>query len=89
MPSRCSASFVFNGQRYTVGLPVTTTVDFSTYSFGYEYDFLYFPRGFFGANINMKLTNIDVDLQQPDRIGVLPAGGTDSGGGFRGARLPH
>ena len=58
-------SFVFNGQRYTVGLPVTTTVDFSTYSFGYEYDFLYFPRGFVGANINLKYTNIDVDLQSP------------------------
>jgi hypothetical protein len=58
-------SFVFNGQQYTVGLPVTTTVDFTTYSFGYEYDFLYFPRGFIGANINMKLTNIDVDLLSP------------------------
>ena len=57
--------FIFNGQRYNIGLPVTTSVDFSTYSFGYEYDFLYFPRGFVGANINMKLTNIDVDLQSP------------------------
>ena len=57
--------FVFNGQRYTVGLPVTTSVDFSSHSFGYEYDFLYFKRGFVGANINMKLTNINVDLQSP------------------------
>ena len=62
--SRCSA-VVFNGQNYTVGLPVTTSVDFTTYSFAYEYDFLYFPRGFIGANINMKLTNIDVDLRTP------------------------
>lgn len=58
-------SFIFNGQRYTVGLPVTTLVDFTTYSFGYEYDFLYFPRGFVGANINLKYTNIDVDLTSP------------------------
>lgn len=58
-------SFVFNGQRYNVGLPVTTTVDFTTDSFGYEYDFLYFKRGFVGASVNMKLTNIDVDLQSP------------------------
>jgi hypothetical protein len=58
-------SFVFNGQRYNIGLPVSTNVDFTTVSFGYEYDFLYFPRGFFGANINMKLTTIDVDLQSP------------------------
>ena len=60
-----SREFVFNGQRYRVGLPVTTTVDFTTYSFGYEYDFLYFPRGFFGASINLKYTNVDVDLQSP------------------------
>ena len=58
-------SFIFNGQLYSVGLPVTTSVDFTSYSFGYEYDFLYFPRGFVGANINMKLTNIDVDLRSP------------------------
>ena len=58
-------TFVFNGQRYTVGLPVSTSVDFSTNSFAYEYDFLYFPRGFVGANVGMKLTNIDVELQSP------------------------
>jgi hypothetical protein len=58
-------SFVFNGQRYDIGLPVTTSVNFSTDSFGYEYDFLYFPRGFIGANINAKITSIDVDLQSP------------------------
>lgn len=58
-------SFIFNGQRYNVGLPVTTTVDFSTDSFGYEYDFIHVPRGFFGAGISMKLTNIDVDLLSP------------------------
>ncbi len=58
-------SFTFNGQRYNIGLPVTTTVDFSTDSFGYEYDFIHLPRGFFGASINVKLTNIDVDLASP------------------------
>lgn len=58
-------SFIFNGQRYNVGLPVTTSVNFSTDSFAYEYDFIHLPRGFIGASINMKLTNIDVDLQSP------------------------
>lgn len=57
--------FVFNGQRYRVGLPVTTSVNFSTDSFGYEYDFLYVSRGFIGASINVMLSNIDVDLQSP------------------------
>lgn len=57
--------FVFNGQRYTIGLPVTTSVNFSTNSLGYEYDFLYFPRFFVGANISAKLTTLDVDLESP------------------------
>lgn len=58
-------SFIFNGQRYNVGLPVTTNVDFSTDSFAYEYDFIHRARGFIGANINLKLTNIDVSLESP------------------------
>ena len=60
-----SRSFVFNGQSYRVGLPVTTTVDFTTYSFGYQYDFLHFPKGFVGAGINLKYTNVDVNLESP------------------------
>src|SRR5688572_16767605 len=57
--------FVFNGQRWKIGLPVTTTVDFTTYRFGYEYDFLYFRRGFLGALIDLKYTNVDVSLESP------------------------
>jgi hypothetical protein len=60
-----SREFVFNGQRYRVGLPVTTTVDFTTYRFGYEYDFLYFRRGFLGALVDLKYTNVDVSLESP------------------------
>ena len=62
---RVTREFIFNGQRYTVGLPVTTSVDFSSDSFGYEYDFLHFPRFFVGAGISMKLTNVHVDLKSP------------------------
>ena len=65
---RVSREFVFNGQRYTIGLPVTTSVDFSSDSFGYEYDFVHMPRFFVGAGVSMKLTNVHVDLQSP--IGV-------------------
>lgn len=60
-----SREFVFNGQRYRIGLPVTTSVDFTTHRFGYEYDFLYFRRGFFGALIDLKYTNVDVSLDSP------------------------
>ncbi|MBY0496561.1 MAG: hypothetical protein K2Y23_20330 [Cyanobacteria bacterium] len=58
-------SFIFNGQRYNIGLPVTTTVDFSTDSFGYEYDFIHKPWGFIGAGISGKLATIDVNLASP------------------------
>lgn len=57
--------FVFNGQRYNVGLPVTTKVDFTTDTFGYSWDMFYFPRGFFGAGINVMLANIDATLDSP------------------------
>lgn len=60
-----SRTFVFNGQRYNIGLPVTTSVDFTTYSFGYQYDFLHFSRGFVGAGVNLKYTNVDVNLTSP------------------------
>ena len=57
--------FIFNGQLYRIGLPVTTSVDFTTYRFGYEYDFLYFSKGFIGAVIDLKYTNVDVTLESP------------------------
>jgi hypothetical protein len=62
---RVTREFIFNGQRYNIGLPVSTSVNFSSNSFGYEYDFLHFPRFFVGAGVSMKLTNVHVDLQSP------------------------
>ena len=58
-------SFVFNGQRYNLGLPVVTDANFKTYRFGYEFDFLQFKRGFVGALLDLKYTNIDVSLNSP------------------------
>lgn len=58
-------SFVFNGQRYNVGLPVLTEANFKTYRFGYEFDFLQFKRGWVGALLDLKYTNIDVSLNSP------------------------
>ena len=81
---RVEREFVFNGQRYTVGLPVSTSVDFSTYSFGYEYDFLYFPRGFVGANINLKYTNVDLELLSPIGAEFITAAAPIPAVGFAG-----
>ena len=55
-------SFVFNGQRYTVGLPVTTELLWKAYRFGYEYDFLYKDRGFLGFLVEAKYTDITATL---------------------------
>lgn len=58
-------SFVFNGQRYNIGLPVQTTAEFNTSRFGYEYDFLYLKRGFLGALFDLKYTDVNVSLASP------------------------
>jgi hypothetical protein len=55
-------SFVFNGQRYTVGLPVTTDLFWKAYRFGYEYDFVYRNRGFVGLLLETKYTDITATL---------------------------
>jgi hypothetical protein len=57
--------FVFNGQRYRVGLPVSTTAALKTYRFGYEYDFIYRSRGFAGVLFDVKYTDVNVELQSP------------------------
>jgi hypothetical protein len=55
--------FVFNGQLYRVGLPVNTTASYKTYRFGYEYDFLYRSRWFAGALVDLKYTDVSVELE--------------------------
>lgn len=57
--------FVFNGQRYRVGLPVSTTAQYNTFRFGYEYDFIYRNRGFAGVLLDAKYTDVRVELQSP------------------------
>ena len=44
--------FIFNGQRYRLGLPVSTTADLTTMRFGYEYDFIYLDRGYAGVIVD-------------------------------------
>jgi hypothetical protein len=68
--SRCVDSvvqreFVFNGQRYRIGLPVSTYANLTTYRFGYEYDFVYLSRGYAGVLLDVKYTDVDVRLDSP------------------------
>ena len=57
--------FVFNGQRYHIGIPVNTEADLTTWRFGYEYDFIYRDRGYAGVFFDLKYTDVDVSLDSP------------------------
>ena len=55
-------TFVFNGQRYNIGLPVTSELKWKAYRFAYEWDFLYRDRGFLGMLLEAKYTDINATL---------------------------
>ena len=53
---------IFNGQRYRVGLPVTSSLDWKAYRAGYEYDFVRRDRGFAGFILELKYTDVSASL---------------------------
>ena len=55
----------FNGQRYSVGLPVNSTLNWRALRLGYEYDFVVKPRGFVGFIIEDKQTDVRMDVVTP------------------------
>lgn len=55
-------SIVFNGIRYPVTFPVTTELKWKAYRFAYEYDFLYYDRGFVGVIFDAKYTDVQATL---------------------------
>jgi hypothetical protein len=54
---------IFNGQLYSVSLPVDTTVEWKAYRFTYEYDLIYRDRGFFGILLEAKYTDVRAELK--------------------------
>lgn len=55
-------TFVFNGQRFNIGVPVTTDLKWNAYRFGYEWDFIYRDRGFAGLVLDLKYTELSATL---------------------------
>ena len=55
----------FNGQRYRVGLPVESLIDWKAYRFTYEYDFVSLNRGFGGFLLEAKYTDFLAELDSP------------------------
>ena len=60
--STVTRTFTFNGQRFNLGLPVTTDLQWKAYRFGYEWDFVYTDRGFVGMLLEAKYTDIRASL---------------------------
>jgi hypothetical protein len=56
---------VFNGQKYVVGLPTNSSLDWKAYRLGYEYDFISRDRGFAGVVLDVKLTDVMATLATP------------------------
>jgi len=53
---------IFNGQRYTLALPVATDLEWKAYRFIYEFDFVSRDRGFVGLLLEAKYTDVRAEL---------------------------
>jgi hypothetical protein len=61
-------NIVFNGILYPVAVPVTSEFDWSVLRFGYEYDFLYKPRGYVGVILEGRYTKFNAQLQALNNV---------------------
>ena len=88
---RITRNIVFNGQAYTVGLPVTSVVDWKAYRFSYEYDFVYTNRWFGGLILETKYTDVNAVLRTPiiEEYAHAKAPIPAIGGIFRGYVTPN
>lgn len=100
-----SREIVFNAQKYTVGLPVNSELDWKAYRIGYEIDFVSKDRGFAGLIFDLKYTDVKAQLASPvatefaqakapiPAIGgifrVYPASNVSITGEITGFRLPE
>ena len=57
-------TIVFNGQEFNVALPVSVSLEWKAYRFGYEWDMIYRDRGFFGLLLEVKYTDVQATLAQ-------------------------
>jgi hypothetical protein len=55
-------TIIFNGQSYTVGVPVISSLKWNAYRFAYEYDFISRDRGFGGLILETKYTDVQAQL---------------------------
>jgi hypothetical protein len=53
---------VFNGQRFPVSVPVESEFAWKVWRVGYEYDFIYKPRGYVGFLLEARATEMTAEL---------------------------
>ena len=82
--SPVTRSFIFNGLRYPVGLLVSTSADLTTLRGAYEYDFFYTDRGYAGVVLDLKYTNVAVELNSPIGLEFVKSVAPIPGIGFTG-----
>lgn len=59
---------VFNGIKFPVAVPIESQFSWKVWRLGYEYDFLYKPRGFVGMVIEGRYTTAEAELKTDSPI---------------------
>jgi hypothetical protein len=55
----------FRGQTFNIGAPATADIKWKLYKFGYEWDFISQPRGFFGVIADLKYNRVEASIDSP------------------------
>src|SRR5215831_5103690 len=63
--TRITRDLVFNGIRYQANVPVNSSLDWKSYRFGYQYDFIVKNQGFAGVIVEAKYTDVTARLATP------------------------
>jgi hypothetical protein len=66
--TRLARNIVFNGIRYSVNVPVNSSLDWKAYRFGYQYDFIVKNKGFAGFIMEAKYTDVRAQLATPLQV---------------------
>ena len=86
-----SRDITFAGIVYPISLPVQSQLDWKVFRVGYEYDFLYKPRGFIGVLVSAGTTGLTARIDSV--IGSAEATGTEPlieiGAAGRFYPIPH
>ena len=63
--TRLERNIVFNGITFPVSIPIESEFGWKVWRFGYEYDFIYTPRGFVGVLLEGRYTQFTAEISSP------------------------